>query len=240
MANTTTAASTTRTAEDTSTAYVKLSCNHTGFLGGEVEVGNRVRCIKCDQDGTAITRRTRRVKAILDTIEAKPAPAPVEVTVTEDVADALVSLLVVEPAPAAEAPAAPAEGYDPVLASAEHKALKAWVDGGREGDAPATTNLDAMNAAHAAGKPRTGRKAAGARQPRTVNARRAEANALKATKTRTPVKVTEDELATYVAEVATTEGRGSWNDELEYAYWVKGFAVSRARWNKAVEAFEAK
>lgn len=50
--------------------------------------------------------------------------------------------------------------YDMWKAQDEHRAMGAWIKAGRVGDAPVTPNLDAMNAAHRAGKPRTGRKSA--------------------------------------------------------------------------------
>lgn len=56
-------------------------------------------------------------------------------------------------------------------AKAEHKALKAWKDGGEQGDRPATPNLEAVQADHDAGKTATQRvngKAKGKGTPRVA------------------------------------------------------------------------
>lgn len=118
------------------------------------------------------------------------------------------------------------------LAKAEHQALQAWIAGGKEGDRPATANLDAMNADYAAGT-RTTRKA-GKGKGRQVAPRRAEANAIAAKGKRgAGRRVTDAELNLYVATVQAEHPQATRNDELEYAYWVEGLAVTRARWNTA-------
>lgn len=61
--------------------------------------------------------------------------------------------------------------YDVQAANDEWKAAKAWRDGGRKGDAPATTNLDAMNATHAAGGAARAKRA---RKSKAANPRRAK------------------------------------------------------------------
>lgn len=127
--------------------------------------------------------------------------------------------------------------YDVNAASREWQALKAWREAGRVGEPPSTDNLTALNGAHAAGKPRGGKakKATpGSGRGRATHARRAEANAIKAQGKRgAGRKVTDEELSAYVAKVKAAGHGTTGNDELEYAYWVEGLAVTRKRWNTA-------
>jgi len=128
------------------TTVVRLSCNHTlaRAKGDDFPMspercapGATLDCPKCPARKTG-GQPSRRIKAIETTnVETPVVEAPAETP----------------------EPFAP-EGYDLMVARDEWKALKAWNEAGQVGDRPSTANLDAMNGAHAAGKPRTGRKAA--------------------------------------------------------------------------------
>jgi hypothetical protein len=154
------------------------------------------------------------------------APAPVPNPDTDPAwADAV--------AKADEAPVASDDRMERLtLAKAEHVALQAWVAGGKVGDRPATVNLDAMNADYAAGTRSTRKASKG--KGRQVAPRRAEANAIAAKGKRgAGRRVTDAELNLYVATVQAEHPQATRNDELEYAYWVQGLAVTRSRWNAA-------
>lgn len=126
------------------------------------------------------------------------------------------------------------------LAKDEHRAMTAWVTAGKIGDRPATPNLDAMNADYAAGTRSTKKAGKGKGAGRQVAPRRAEANAIAAKGKRgAGRRIGDTELHQYIAEVVAEHPQATRNDELEYAYWVAGLAVTRARWNTAWAAVEA-
>jgi hypothetical protein len=152
----------------------------------------------------------------------------------------------VEQALAAEPTPEPA-AYDTIAARDEHRALQAWVKAGSQGERPSTTNLDAMNEAHAAGKPRpsAGRKASRSTTPRT-SARRAEANRVQkeigfeGRKAAGVVKWTDAELADWMRQVAEANPGTRKEDELEQCYWIARVAVSRSRFYRVwAETFDA-
>lgn len=126
------------------------------------------------------------------------------------------------------------------LAKTEHATLQAWIKDGEKPPRPATPNLDAMNAEHAAGGP----KAKGTtRAPRTtaqLPALYAEAKAVQkaANDKRGPgERVSAEQLAAVAAELrqqGLTQAQA-----LEVAYWLRKLAVSRGTWAKAWEATSA-
>jgi hypothetical protein len=167
-------------------------------------------------------------QAAADGIELHP--AEVEADIMAAMAEAGPVAIVVEPEPE---PVADGPAYDTLAARDEWRALKAWQQGGQQGDRPSTANLDAQNAAHAAGTPRpkTGRKAA-ERKPR--NPRRVEANTtakqgFEARKQAGVVKWTDEELAAWMRQAVADNPATTMADELEYAYWVERVAISRKR-----------
>lgn len=209
------------------TSKAQLSCNHRMFVPATVKVGDKVRCERCEGTGSAdIKRRSRKVKAlrpvtpVADPIAAVRDAAPAEVK---------------GEATPAEVPTAAADRAERVrLAKAEDKALRAWAAAGQQGDRPATPNLDALRDGSAAN---VGARPAVKGEGRKVNARRAEANRRKAANEREARRVSEDELDVWIQDLTTfVEGSevGTWNDELEHAYWTAGIAVSRPRWQRAV------
>lgn len=213
-------------------AKAKLSCNHVQEVGEHVATGERITCERCD--------RPRRVKTL------RPlATAPTDLVAMA--VQAVSQFLAGHATAAVRTPAQPETesdtGYDPVLAAAEHRALTAWIKDGKQGDRPDTTNLDRLNAAHAAGRPRSGRKPSGSKTPKRVTSeRRAKANALKAAaknKRGAGTKISEDDLVAYVRKVRADHPTSSREDELEVAYWVEQLAVSRQRFYAAWEAASA-
>jgi hypothetical protein len=154
----------------------KLSCHHTIEVPEGQPEGATVSCEKCplDKDGNVRTRRIKRLlgvcplpegitdigRNIVAAADNQPSAetldkAAAAVCAIEDAAEdpELVAQLAASIA-AAEA-AKPQASNDRAerldLAKAEHKALKNWQANGRQGEAPATPNLDAMNADYAAG-----------------------------------------------------------------------------------------
>jgi hypothetical protein len=139
------------------------------------------------------------------------------------------------------------------LAKAEWAALKAWRVSDLVGRAPrpCTPNLDALNAEHAANaqgtRAATGAKARTPRAASTTSAPRAghsarytEALAVKKAnpKRGAGIKVTDEQLAEYVAKVRTEHPTAVAAQELEFAYYVEKLAVTRARWSAAWAAAE--
>ncbi len=256
----------TTTTQPEATTKVKLSCNHVVYLDGTPAAGDLVGCDRCTarNTGHGMATRRRRIRQVLNT---EPTAANERDAASQRVDDLTESLgfsiglphlvasiqglfaelagsnfyrAAVEIRQQEDVPTEVADvaTYDVQAADNEWKAVKAWREAGRVGDAPSTKNLDALNAAHAAGAPRSGRKAAGKKattgKGRTTHARRAEANAIKAQGKRGPGrKVTDAELAEYISKVKAAGHGTTGNDELEYAYWVEGLALTRVRWNAA-------
>jgi len=222
-------------------ARAKLTCNHViDVEDPTVGLGDKAECRNPRCAG-----RTRRIKLLTPT---GPTPADevqaAEARIDQAMADAIATPPSVvieatpEPTPAPEAP----QAYDVMAARDEHRAMKAWVDGGSQGDRPDTANLDAMNAAHAGGnrglRVRPGQREAKA--PRT-SARRAEANARQREvgfegRKAYAKAVTEAELAEWIATVRAAHPDTRKEDELEQAYWMEGFKVSRKRFYAAWQA----
>lgn len=128
------------------------------------------------------------------------------------------------------------------LARVEWKALQAWAKAGENPPRPATPNLDALNAEYAAGVTATERrqqaKANGTTTRTTTrthrDARYAEALAAKKAGARGKGKaVTDAELDAYVAKLLAADPEAVRNEQLEVAYWLEQFAISRPRWNAA-------
>lgn len=232
------------------TTKVKLSCNHVVYVEGSVSAGDLQQCDRCTASANGKPRH-RRIRQVLS--EA-PSPAD-ERDAADDLVEKLAASIVAaeavrqQPAPESErievignidGDTGDVASYDMFTAQAEHRAMKAWRDGGRVGDAPATPNLNALNAAHAAGQPRSGKrpgKKAGAGTARTMAPRRKEANQAQATKgfggRSNAAAYSEPELDAYIRKVRADHPTAQRNDELEYAYWVVEIKVSRARWYKA-------
>lgn len=138
------------------------------------------------------------------------------------------------------------------LAQAEWAQLKAWrvSDLVGRGPRPCTPNLDAVNAEHnghrgavptADGSPAPRAARSGTPTPRANHtARYTQALAVKAAnpKRGAGTKVTDAELAAYVATVREQHPGAVRNQELEVAYYVAGLAVTRARWAAAWQAAE--
>lgn len=129
------------------------------------------------------------------------------------------------------------------LAKAEWKALQAWAKAGEQPPRPATPNLDALNAEYAAGvtAEQRRRQPKGATTTRTTtrthrDARYTEALTAKKAGGRGAGKaVTDAELDAYVAKVLAADPDAVRNEQLEVAYWLERFAISRPRWNAAWE-----
>lgn len=131
----------------------------------------------------------------------------------------------------------------------EQKALKAWQKDGEQGDRPVTPNYDAI-AAEAAGvaKKKTGaKKGTGVRtvsstrdgEKHDISARGREARdarVAKGGKRGQGKKLTAEELVAYCAKVQKAEPDAWWYDELWYAHWVAGIAVSPDRFHEAWDA----
>jgi hypothetical protein len=239
----------------------KLSCNHVQDVPAGNPVGAQVECDKCPakKDGD---QPTRRIKRFVGEPTTQPEPTPANEV---DDAEQRIAELTDEhvargqapetaavmaeadadaerqdaPLPEDVTPAPEADSYDVTAARDESRALKAWVQAGREGDAPDTPNLDALNRAHAAGtngkaKRQVGGKATGTR--RSTSERRALANQASKDcggKRGAGTKVTEDELISYIAQVRIDHPESRMEDELEVAYWVEKLAVSRKRFYAA-------
>jgi hypothetical protein len=124
----------------------------------------------------------------------------------------------------------------------EDAALKIWIKEGGGCARPATPNLEAVQAEYAGTTPKakvgtakkSSRPARTERHQRLCDTRRT-AKIAKGTRR----KMTDDELAAYVAEVRTNHPDSPEAIEREYAYWVEQIALSVARFTKAWEAFEA-
>lgn len=252
---------TSTTATDTVVARAKLSCNHViDIFDPEVVEGSKVHCTAQRCTEGKMVRRSRRVKRLTPVTPAEvterehdAADERIDAIVAEVIADrpaladeadaeGLVAEAIAEaeaaagtaPEPTPE-PEADAPAYDTLAARDEHRALTAWTKGGQQGERPSTANLDAMNAAHAAGAPRpkTGRKAS-AGKPRTSE-RRAAANRVQkeigfeGRKAAGVVKWTDEELATWMRQVAEANPGTRREDELEQCYWIERVAVSRSR-----------
>lgn len=125
-------------------------------------------------------------------------------------------------------------------ARAEHKALKAWKDGGGKGTKPATPNLQAVVDDSEAGKTASqrvnGNGSAKGGKRREKSERRAEADKLRKaanSKRGKGIKVTDEQLAEHVANVQREHPDAHALDEMEVAYWTLGWAVTRPRFAAA-------
>jgi hypothetical protein len=135
--------------------------------------------------------------------------------------------------------------YDVAKADVEWRALKEWKNSGKKGDRPSTANLDAMNAAHAAGQPRSGsNRRNGNGAPRA--SKRSE-RGLEAAATSKRLnnhrgrgrKVSDAELDAYIRRVREQFPDARMIDEGQYAYWVEGIAIGMKRWAVAWQAVES-
>lgn len=123
------------------------------------------------------------------------------------------------------------------LAKAEHKALAAWVRDGREGPAPATPHLDALNATGTAATAKQEPKR-GPGRPRHSDPRVREAfDRKKQGKRGKGAPISDEDLTAYVTSVFPGSGPYA---EHEVAYWVQGYAVGKGRWDRAWDAEEAR
>lgn len=161
---------TTTTATVSTVRALRLTCNHSitgddlfAVPADDTRTGAKVECPKCParKSGALATRRVREVVTGPATVKTLPAPAPAPAPEPQPEPE---PARVNGPHTADEHLGQEPQGYDVQAASAEWKALRDWQQAGREGERPSTANLDAMNAAHAAGKPRSGRKARKANQ----------------------------------------------------------------------------
>lgn len=122
------------------------------------------------------------------------------------------------------------------LAKEEQVALKAWQLAGCKGDRPVTPNYDHLAAAYVNGgsAPKAKRKRAGggATRAKSGGPRRVEAEAAKAAlggKRGAGVKISDDDLRTYIRDVHAEHPESSRSDEREYAYWVEKLSLT-GRW----------
>jgi len=124
-------------------------------------------------------------------------------------------------------------------AKAEHKAAAKAKAAGQP--MPATPYLDELNRRYQAGekKPRKA-KANGTRATRTPDPRYVAAEAAREAGGRGDTrKLTDDELAAYIAKVRTEHPEGTAAGELQVARHVDGVSVSLQRWNAAWKAHTA-
>lgn len=143
----------------------KLTCNHVVTLVGlPLEPGAPRPCFKCGDTDAPKNRKVKAVLSLAPRVAPEPQAAPAKSDLYAEVKD------VPTDNPDATAAVHPVDRLK--LAKAEWKALQAWAKAGRTPPRPATPNLDAVNAEHAAaaaGQPRA-RKAAGTRAPKPVDA----------------------------------------------------------------------
>lgn len=196
------------------TVKATLSCNHVAVIDGPVAKGDKVDCARCS--------KPRTVKAIKAT---QPAPAP-------------------EQAPAPTTTEPQPEGYDLVMAAQdEHRAMQAWIKGGRQGDRPDTSNLDRLNAAHAGGNAEQRGVIRPARKPRNSDPIRLAANAAKKAKGKggrpNLRKLNDDELLAYVRQARAEHPDTRSLDLRDYAQWEQELSMSFKRWDEAWAAVDA-
>ncbi len=168
--------------------------------------------VEVTPDPKVQARKERHLAAVLPAvIDEAPADAPAELT---------------EPRPATE----PVERLQ--LAKAEHAILQAWIAKGEKPPRPATPNLDAINAEHAAGGVKTRTRTVSARP--AASGRYAEALAAKkaASNKRGPGAKASAEALSALAGELSAEGLTQ-AQALEVAYWVNRLAVSRNKWAAA-------
>ncbi len=247
---------------------VRLSCNHVlsaakgEDLPDDTTEGTKVECPKCSQrsDGRRPMRRIR--KALVAEVPVDDLTDALELSVGMPAIWAsirgLFSLMAADildgaaaeqrqhenrPAPGDSPYATIVDGtavvYDVWTAQEQHRAMQAWIAGGRQGDRPDTSHLDALNAAHAAGKPRSGRKVGKVRKPRNADPVRLAANEAKKAKGKggrhNSRRVTDDELDTYVAQARAAHPDSRSVDLRDFALWVDEVSVSFKRWDAAWE-----
>jgi hypothetical protein len=242
----------------------KLSCNHTEDVPAGQPVGARVECDKCPALKSG-EQPTRRIKKFVGQATTQPEPtAAREVEAAEDRIAELVEKARtapkadevpegVEPGtpPAqvislhggpvqAPAEAETSEDYDRDKARDEWNAIKAWRANGEQGEAPATPNLDAMNKAHAAGRPRKkAKKSKGTSRPTSVLSPKVKA-ARDSGKRGKGTPMTADELVDYVVKQRRQYPEETSYNLKEYSWWVEGNAHGLKRWNDAWDAASVK
>jgi hypothetical protein len=205
-------------------ARLRLSCNHAvqrseGFTPwpAKAEVGDKYDCPKCPPKSTG-GAPTRTVKEVQYAKAETPAPAPTPEPVVEDDGS-----------------------YDPIIAQQQWKEFRDWRLAGQQGDRPDTTHLDRLNAAHAAGNPRSGSRGTKApKRPRNADPVRLAANDAKRTKGKggrhNSRRVTDVELLAYVTEAREAHPDSRSVDLRDYALWVDEVSVSFKRWDAAWDA----
>ncbi len=163
-------------------------------------------------DAKVQARKERHLEAVRPAvIDQPPADAPSELTEPQAVTE-------------------PVERLQ--LAKAEHAILQAWIAKGEKPPRPATPNLDAINAEHAAGGTKVRTRVS---QPRpAASGRYAEALAAKkaASNKRGPGAKASAEALSALAGELSAEGLTQ-AQALEVAYWVNRLAVSRGKWAAA-------
>lgn len=149
-------------------------------------------------------------------------------------------------------PDAPKAEEDPakrtIAAKGEQAALKEWQLAGAKGERPATPNYDYIAAAYLNGgqapKAKRSRSGGGGTRAKSGGPRRAEADAAKAAlggKRGAGVKISDDDLRTYIRDVHREHPESSRSDEREYAYWVEKLSLTGrwpAFWKEVVEGEE--
>mgnify|MGYP001617383256 CR=1 FL=1 len=235
---------------------IVLSCNHTLHrsdghdMPSTQGVGAPVGCPKCKpkKSGEAPTRRIRRCTSARIVVPVDP-PAMTEAEVFEAIAapvspairrtTELVTRRPITPVVDGEDEEVTPGNYDLATAKAEHAAVRAWIAGGRQGDAPTTLHLDALNAAHAAGRPRGG-QAKAPRKARNTDQVRLDANAARKAKgtggRHNQRRLDAEELLGYVAARVMAHPASRSVDLRDYALWVDEVSVSFKRWDIAYEA----
>jgi hypothetical protein len=224
----------------------KLSCNHTVDVPAGQPVGAEVDCEKCKDRLGGVTR-TRRIKRLLGPAATQPEPvAAQEAEAASDRVAELVEQARRAPeydaevialhggAVQAPAPEADEDGdYDRELAKAEWNAVKAWRANGSKGEQPPTPNLDAMNAAHEAGKPRKkAKKSKGTSRTKSVLTPEVK-KARESGKRGAGTKLTDEELVAYIRRQREAYPAESLTTLHEYSWWVDGNAHGLKRWTAA-------
>lgn len=202
---------------------IGLSCNHVLVVDGPAEKGDKVDCPKCGD-------RPRTIKRVEGTATTIGLDDPVPEAV--------------EPIPAPTTTEPQPEGYDLVMAAQdEHRAMQAWIKGGREGDRPSTTNLDRLNAAHAGGNREQRGVVRPGRKPRNTDPIRLAANQAKKAKGKggrpNLRKLDDAELLAYVRQARAEHPDTRSVDLRDYAQWEQELSMSYARWDKAWAAVDA-
>lgn len=182
------------------------------------------------------------------------AGSPAEVPDAQQLADERVAEAAANHVEHANDPDAPKASESPTershLATEEVKAIKAWQLAGMKDERPLSPNYDYIAALYVGVKPKRARSTAsaggstrrssgaprGAQTDRGREARQARKD--KGGKRGTGRKVTDADLDVYVAAVREANADAAWYDELLYAHWIAGVAVSPEKFEAAWKRYD--